>query len=355
MKAEETYLSLVRAALWGKKAVWPVEQTEQLLLLNLQQGTGALVFPCVLEQDDLLPYARTQMKSVCMTTMQEHVRLQHTLAQAKKALEDAGIHPVLLKGAGLAELYPSPDRRQWGDIDLFVGKEQYHAAAKVMRDAFPNALKFDEELEHYKHYNLTVDGVPIEVHRVSASFQHPLDDWRYERFEKKGLATPEPEPTFNALFVFVHAWHHMLTKGANVRQLCDLALLLHHYKKDIDRAYLKHMLKALKLLDVWQLCMWILVQGLGLPADESVCYNAKVANRAERMLADLINGVLCKKDGMLNEEYSNRFIRKWRTMQVRFANAKRIEQYSPAYAKHMRMETLLHGASRLLAKDRHWE
>ena len=42
-------------------------------------------------------------------------------------------------------------------------------------------------------------------------------------------------------------------------------------------------------------------------------------------------------------------------MQERMKNAPRIRLYSPAYARHMVAEILLHGALRFFAKDRHWE
>ena len=169
------YLQLVRAALWGKEpVVWPEEMTEDLLRLNAQQGTGPLVYPLVLNQESLSSYARTQMKSVCMRTMQQHVQLQYTLQTVWQALEKAGIRAVLMKGASLAALYPDPHQRAWGDIDLFVGKEQYHPACAVMRDTFPNALKFDEELDHYKHYNIIADGISIETHRVTVGFHFQI-------------------------------------------------------------------------------------------------------------------------------------------------------------------------------------
>jgi hypothetical protein len=43
--------------------------------------------------------------------MQQQVKLQYILTQAWTALTKAGIQPVLMKGAGLAALYPSPEQR----------------------------------------------------------------------------------------------------------------------------------------------------------------------------------------------------------------------------------------------------
>jgi len=362
---EKTYLSLVRAALWGEKTQWPVDQTDRLLMLNAYQGTGALVYPMVLDQEDIPASAKMQMKGVCLQTMQQHVQLHHTLVQAWKALESEGVKAVLMKGAGLAALYAEPQMRAWGDIDLFVGVEQYHPACAAMRKAFPNALKFDEELDHYKHYNLIADGVSIEVHRVSVGHQHPVDERRYARMEAEGMAKGEemdlngltirvPEPTFNALFVLLHSWEHMMTKGASVRQICDLALLVHRYHGVLNEAQLKSNLKALCLMDIWQLYMWICVHALGLKQDEALFYTDGVEARASRLLEDLLAGRMVEPKGSKTNA-TNRIARKLHTMRERVKNADRMAKYSPAYARHMRVTTMLNGVRRFFAKDRHWE
>ena len=369
-KAKDNYLALVRSALWGNEpAQWFAGQTELLMQLNAMQGTGPLVFPQVLAQEDIPAVAKMQMKGMCVHTMQQHVHLQGTLEQAWTAMEKAGIYPVLMKGRGLAANYPEPQMRQWGDIDLFVGKEQYHPAAAVMRETFPDALKFDEELDHYRHYNLIADGVSIEVHRVSVSMQHPLDERRYERMEKEGMSHSErlevngleirvPEATFNALFVFLHSWEHMMTAGANLRQLCDLALLLHHYAGTIDKGRLGRYLSQLHCMDVWQLYTYIMVRHLGLPETESCFFTGTCAARAERMLDDLLNGRMVQPqptEAQQGRVPKNRIMRKIHTMRGRLDNARRMKQYSPSYARHMVVTTMLNGARRLFAKDRHWE
>lgn len=311
------------------------------------QGIGPLVFPERLVENG---EQRAEMKAVCLQNMQQQVKLQHILQIAWQALEKADIHPVLLKGAGLAALYPSPERRQWGDIDLFVGKDQYHPACAVMRETFPKALKFDKELDHYKHYNLIADGISIEIHRVSVGLQHPIDERLYARMEAYGMSHGEhitvngltvtvPEPTFNALFVFLHSWEHVLSSGANLRQLYDLRFLLEHYKKQIDRPRLKRWLRALHLAEPWNVYMSIIEE--------------RGDARGERLLEDLLKGE--RKQEESEKTYTNRVVRKWHTMQSRMQNAKRIRRYSPSYARHMVAETLLHGALRFFAKDRFWE
>ena len=361
----DKFIAGVRAALWGESYQWPSEETVVLMRLHAQQGTGSLVYPSVLADNSLPSYARAQMKGACMATIQQHTRLQHTLVQTWTALQKAGIDAVLMKGAGLAQLYLSPECRPWGDVDLFVGKDQYHPACAVMRETFPDALKFDEELDHYKHYNLIADGISIEVHRVSVGLQHPVDERRYAAIEQygmshaipmtiNGLEVRVPEPTFNALFVCLHSWEHMMTKGANLRQLCDHTLLMHHYASSIDRKRLKKYLRALHMMDVWQLFMAVEVQYLGLSPKEAPFYEASIASRAELLMKDLLSGRL-QAPTHAPIAATNRFSRKWATMQSRIKDVQYIKRYSPAYSRHMIATTWIHGLARLFAKDRHWE
>ena len=333
----------------------------------MAQGVGPFVFPKRLEKG-IDPANSIRMKTVCLQNMQEQVRMHYTLEKAWKALTEAGIEPVLMKGAGLAALYPEPQMRQWGDVDLFVGKEQYHPACAAMRGAFPNALKFDEELDHYKHYNLIADGVSIEVHRVTMALTHPIDKRRYAEMEEYGRENSERlllnglevtvfEPTFNALFVFMHSWEHMMTNGASLRQLCDVSLLLHHYADRIDRKRLGRWLRALHLTEVWQLYMAICVQHLGLQVTEAPFYSTdeRIVTNADQLMKALLEGRMREIRSTDSAPAKNRFVRKWRTMKLRMRNADRIGQFSPAYARHIRAGIILSGLGRLFAKDRHWE
>ena len=359
------FFAIVRAVLWDEPMP-EVEMSDELIRLLMQHGLGPLVFP-------RLPMTPV-MKMVCVQNMQTQAKMQTVLERAWKALEKAGIKTVLMKGAGLAAYYPDPSMRQCGDIDLFVGKEQYHPACAVMRETFPDALKFDEELDHYKHYNLIADGVSIETHRVSVGLTHPRDVRRYAEMERFGMEHAFElkvgdmrleifEPTFNALMVFWHSWEHMISSGANIRQLCDLALLLHHEQERIDWKRLEHWLKALNAWDVWQVYMIVLKHNLGLEVSWIEVSGLEVSGlevRGKRLMEAILYGETFEGTSEMSatrqsKKYHNRFVRKWHTMQVRMDSAKWVSQFSPAYARHLKEAVWLGGLSRLFAKDRHWE
>ena len=157
--------------------------------------------------------------------------------------------------------------------------------------------------------------------------------------------------------VFLHSWEHVLTTGANVRQLYDLKMLLEHYQDRIDWKRLKRWLRQLHLTEVWKLYQVCLVEFIGLSVKCQLNVSKKCHKRGEKLMTDLINGESQESRVKSRETRvkRNRLVRKWGTMKERMKNAERIAKYSPAYARHMRWGILLSGAKRLFAKDRKWE
>jgi len=79
---------------------------------------------------------------------------------------------------------------------------------------------------------------------------------------------PTLSPTVNAFYVFVHLYHHFMKEGVGLRQLCDWARLLHVEREKIDRAKLTEILEALGYTKAFCTFGSVLVEWLGLPADD---------------------------------------------------------------------------------------
>lgn len=361
---QETYLGLLRAALWGGNELTSERLTNErmndVVRLAAFQGTGPLVYDQLLKLKDVdIPSdMRMQMKQQCVQSMMLQQSMILILKQAWKALEEADIHSVLLKGYGIAQYYPLLHLRQWGDIDLYVGQENYHKACGVLRETFPNASHAEKEEETHKHYNFDFDNTVLEMHRVSMTFSHPRDRRYYEQLEEKyltkdgatcdleGISVTTPEDTFNLFFVFLHAWHHFIETGMSMKQLCDIAILLQTRKDVIDKARLQKMLIKLHLMEVWQLIMYIMVQYLGVQREDSPFYTENCRTRAEFLFATIMQeGSLYRKEEV-NAKGASYFRRKWLTFQSRLDDSKRIRPYAPQYARHMVVSDLLHGIER---------
>lgn len=363
----EKYLELLKSALWGGLTNEIVkeltnERVNEIIRLVAFQGTGPLVYDQLLKIQDskISAELRMQMKQQCMMSMMQQQVMMPILSKAMNALKEADIHPVLLKGLALAQYYPQPHLRQWGDIDLYVGQKQYHKACVVLRGAFPEAKHPTEEFEFLKHYNFVFGNIVLEMHRVSMAFAHPRDRRYYERleeqylmedgptFEYEGVSITIPEDTFNVFFTFLHAWHHFVETGMNMKQVCDVAVLLHAKHDEIDRVQLKKMLTKLHLMEVWQLLMYIIVQYFGLSQAEAPFYDEGCKDRSELLYERILKEGSSRQAEKLNADGASYLKRKWITFQSRMADSRLLKPYAPRYAHHMAWSNILHGIERTI-------
>lgn len=368
-KVQETYLALLRAAIWDKELMsegvkeLTNERVNEIIRLSAFQGTASLVYDQLLKLKEVeIPAAvKMQMKQQCVMSIMQQNSTLPILKQAWQALEEEGINPVLLKGFGLAQYYPQPHLRQWGDMDIYVGPANYHTACGKLRATFPDAIHSDKEDEDYKHYNFDFDNTAIETHRVSMTFAHPGDRKYYERLEelcltKEGpkmevgdLQVTLPEDTFNVFFVFLHTWHHFETTGMNVKQLCDLVLLLQAKHNVIDTNRLRRILTQLHLLEVWQLIMYILVKHLDLSQDKTPFYTIDCSRRAELLFNRVLTEGNNRAHSKIDADGVPYLQRKWLTFQSRIADSQIVKTYAPKYARHKFIGDLLHGIERIMA------
>lgn len=365
---QKIYLSLLRAALWGGEVTneevkeLTNERVNEIIRLAAFQGTGPLVYDQLLKMKntEIPADLQMQMKQQCVQSMMLQQSMAKLLIQAWNALEQADIHPVLLKGFGLAQYYPQPHLRQWGDIDLYVGQKNYHKACGVLRDTFPGVKHMAEEGDDYKHYNFEFGHTVLELHRVSMTFAHPCDRQYYEQLEAKcltkdgptldceELTVTTPEDTFNLFFVFLHAWHHFIETGMSMKQLCDIAILLHTERETINTEQLHEMLRKLHLMESWQLIMYIIVHYLEVPQEECPFYIKKCSNRAEVLFTQIMQEGSSYKKEEIDAKGASYLKRKWLTFQSRLEDSKRVRPYAPNYARHMVISDFLHGIERTL-------
>ena len=293
-----------------------------------------------------------------MYSMMQQNTMMSILGKAWAAFENAGIHPVLLKGFALAYYYPQPHLRQWGDVDLYVGQKQYHDACAVLRDAFPEAKHPMEEFEFLKHYNFVFGDTLLEMHRVSMTFAHPRDRKYYEQLEEQyltkdgpqveldGVTITVPNDTFNVFFTFLHAWHHFMETGMNMKQVCDIAVLLHAKHDTMNSALLKEMLTKLHLMEPWQLVVYIIVQYLGVARDEIPFYTEGCKERAELLFKRIMKEGSSRVQESTKAEGVSYLKRKWMTLRLRMADSRMVNPYAPQYARHLAVGNILHGIER---------
>ena len=123
-----------------------------------------------------------------------------------------------------------------------------------------------------------------------------------------------PDEMLNVIFVFQHFFHHFMTSGAGLRQLCDWALCLKAFRfkygteRDVE---LENLLKSFNLLKPWQGFGNIVVDYIGLPKSMMPLYEPWEQHKVDQMLDHIFDegnfGQYSTK-----KHYSSRYlVRKW--------------------------------------------
>ena len=274
--AQEQFLELLRAGLWGKPAdprLFPIGKTDwkEIFRIAKEQTVQVLVADGIetLPQENWPPKeALMHLLMIRVKTAQMHTLLNNSISQIVSTLNSEGIPSVLLKGQGVAQNYRQPESRMCGDIDLYVGKDNFEKASDVLSNQ-PSVQMKAEIGSDDLHRHFTVNGTELELHHKSTSsankkLDKQIDLWTQEslvnHFQDKTLPvvnfnqTPVqiPSATYNAVFILHHAARHMITEGISLRQICDWTMHLHRHHAEINETELQETLSKLHMSAIWK-------------------------------------------------------------------------------------------------------
>ena len=162
--------------------------------------------------------------------------------------------------------------RQAGDIDFYVAPEDFERTKQLIKDAWRVTY---EETEGHHHAEFEYKDVPLEQHHKLIKLYDKKkegywDELMHDAFSEQeigGVKVSVLSPTLHSLYIFLHLYHHLLELGVGLRQFCDWAVILHSCKEEIDHEAIRRHLKVLGMEKAYKACGAILVEKLGLPAD----------------------------------------------------------------------------------------
>lgn len=302
--AEYQFLSLLNAGLWGKNAdlrAFAAEPNwDHIMYLARTQAVLPLIYDGIMT----LPRDRKPESTGLLALLayvdkvEAHNRaLDAAATEISGRLSSSGIRSVLLKGQGNALLYRNREHRQCGDIDLYVGPDNFAKAAGIIRSW--KEIR-NEVPESSKHIGYRFGNLLLELHREAFQFPDRKLDAQYREWEEKELLGTEgekvrlvegddrevtlPEAEFNLFYVFAHAFHHFMESGLGLRQMCDLALLIDKYGEIPDSSGFADMLKKYRLDREWKLFVCFLVNVLDLPVGKALLYDPSYTSLSFRLL-----------------------------------------------------------------------
>ncbi len=240
-----------------------------------------------------------------------------------------GYRSCVLKGQGVATLYPSPELRQSGDIDLWVEGKQIDVVSCLR-----NNLVHIDNID-YVHSSVGIlKDTSVEIHFRPSWMYNPFTNRKLQQFFKrnadsqfsnynKGLKFAYPTIAFNLVYSLIHINRHIFEEGIGLRQLMDYFYILKHSTTE-ERITAFAELKKLNLKKFTGAIMYILQEVFAIEQGYMLCEpNIK---EGEFLLEEIMRGGNFGRFDSRNQELyvKNRFKRG-------FFNTKRNLRYLKHY------------------------
>lgn len=201
--------------------------------ITLEQQLLAMTFPSMAalpqeQRPSFLLWSKWMVYAQNIAAQSKHKR--EVVRKMGGWLAEDGLSTMIIKGFSLAVLYPQPEVREFGDIDIYSG-ERYDAVNACLER---HGLKIGDADGHHVHIN--IDGISVEHHfalhnsRVKNGMEGPVEVLQQlAATERRPTLMPGicfPNPTFTALFTVWHAHKHFLAEKIELRHVIDWALSL---------------------------------------------------------------------------------------------------------------------------------
>jgi hypothetical protein len=196
------------------------------------------------------------LRSTYYQTLARNTLMYLELERILRAMEEAGIEAIVLKGAALAaEVYEDIGLRPMSDIDILLPRQTIKEAEQIVSD-----LGYKENLPHgipeiWKRTNYCIslekrvglNNLELEIHwgllAGDTDWRSPSLDWFYQRTEAIRISQQTDQsssphlilsPVAHLLYLSAHL---MLKHGGSQARLIwlyDLHLLVSHFRSNLD-------------------------------------------------------------------------------------------------------------------------
>lgn len=166
-----------------------------------------------------------------------------------RTLSQAGVDHLPVKGWYLRRLYPVPELRTFGDIDLLIRREDRQAVHNLMlhlgyaaKEDWEPTYSYLRDLEFYEIHTNLMDGSLDGRSDLPAYF---AGAWSHARL-REGRRW-EPELDFHFLYTVCHLAKHLYSSGAGLRMYLDAALYIRAHNDALDWSRIRQEMEHLGL------------------------------------------------------------------------------------------------------------
>ena len=181
---------------------------------------------------------------------------------------EAGIPFLPIKGAVIASVYPDPQLRTMGDLDLLVHAEDSERIRDVLSPLGFQNIKWAETEWDYR-LNNTLFELQAELFHTGELHNRELeaflnDPWSWA--EPTASGEYRLDQSFHFLYLIAHIAKHLRWVGVGYRQFYDLAVLMQRSRESYDWNWIREQAERLDFLRFVEICLALNERWFGVPS-----------------------------------------------------------------------------------------
>ncbi len=174
------------------------------------------------------------------------------LEAISEAFEEAGIDHVPLKGSVIKYLYPMPDYRKSGDIDILIRPEDEAKTRPILEKCGYAYNYIFEEHEAHAEYEKRPYLI-LEIHRTlmgheNRAYAFSTQVWNYVTLHKNHMHCYILDANFLYVYLVSHIAKHLSEGGAGIKLIADLWLMKR--KTNLNQEKVSEFLRQAQLVDI---------------------------------------------------------------------------------------------------------
>ena len=302
MTNNEIFFALIRTGLHLDESISLPAMNDSLWAEMFAMSVKQCMTGVMLEAIDRIgnndgPGEMTKIRLMQYTIKAEKINLKADMEAVKwsEYFSDKGFTAILLKGQGLALLYPKPKMRTPGDTDLWILGDR-KKIWELCRDEL-GAKEFT-----YHHIGIhSINKMELEIHTTPSWMYCPWRNDRLQRMFKKWTnecveqKLPNnsgkvwvPSDEMNKIFLLVHLYRHVFSEGIGLKQMADYAMLLNKGCNDDERKIFIRQTKELNLYRFAGAVMYVMKVVFGL--EDSCLLTVPDERRGKILLQTILDG-----------------------------------------------------------------
>ncbi|MBP3360675.1 MAG: nucleotidyltransferase family protein [Clostridia bacterium] len=240
-------IDLIKAAFNGTEPSESYENVDFSVLfeLSIMHNIANLLYEPLSKLENVDKETLEKFKVVYHAKIANDTIQTYYLEKITDLFEKNAVPYSVMKGPVIKKLYPRPDYRQSGDLDIFVDEKYREEARAIMEGIGFQIERYN--LDDADDVYFIDKKIHVELHRILVSNKTPWQE-ECQKITDRLILTEGKKYSYEMsledyyLYTIAHMAKHMKYSGMGIKMVLDVWVYINKYRSSLDWDVLKHRL-----------------------------------------------------------------------------------------------------------------